>query len=188
MTKTQYYTATTIDGFIAGEGNDLDWLMQFNASPDNEGRFAKFFGEIGAVAMGANTYQWILDHEQALAEPGKWRDWYGDTPCWVFAHRDLQPVPGANLRFVQGSVDVVHAAMVPAAGGGTIWLVGGGELAGQFADKGLLDEIQLGVAPVTLGAGAPLLPRRLTTGLRLAEVEHGADFVFLTYRVEPQRA
>ena len=65
-----------------------------------------------------------------------------------------------------------------------IWLVGGGDLVGQFADRGLLDEILLGVAPVMLGAGAPLLPRRLGADrLTLQGVEHDDRFVFLTYRV-----
>ncbi|MFC7493118.1 MULTISPECIES: dihydrofolate reductase family protein [unclassified Nocardioides] len=54
---------------------------------------------------------------------------------------------------------------------GGIWVVGGGDLVGQFDDAGLLDEIVLGMCPVTLGAGAPLLPRRITSGrLRVAAV------------------
>ena len=65
-------------------------------------------------------------------------------------------------------------------------LVGGGDLVGQFADHGLLDEILLGVAPVTLGGGAPLLPRRLLASeLTLVSVENDGAFVFLTYRVGP---
>ena len=71
-----------------------------------------------------------------------------------------------------------------AADGQNIWLVGGGDLVGQFADQGLLDEILLGIAPVMLGAGAPLLPRRLGADrLTLQGVEHDERFVFLTYRV-----
>src|SRR3712207_7879069 len=48
-----------------------------------------------------------------------------------------------------------------AAGDRNVWVVGGGDLAGQFADVGLLDELIVSIAPVTLGAGAPLLPRRI---------------------------
>jgi hypothetical protein len=70
------------------------------------------------------------------------------------------PVPGAKLTFVAGDVRPVHAAMRAAACDKNVWIVGGGELAGAFVDAGLLDELILGVAPVTLGAGAPLLPRR----------------------------
>ena len=78
----------------------------------------------------------------------------------------------------------VHVQMARATGGRNLWLVGGGDLVGQFADRGLLDEILLAVAPVTLGAGAPLLPRRLTASdLELVEVAKEGQFARLTYRV-----
>jgi dihydrofolate reductase len=74
--------------------------------------------------------------------------------------------------------------MTAAAGDHNIWLVGGGELVGSFADEGLLDEVQLHVAPVTLGAGAPLLPRRIDSSrLTLRQVEQEAGFAYLTYDV-----
>jgi dihydrofolate reductase len=62
-----------------------------------------------------------------------------------------------------------------------VWLVGGGELVGQFHDAGLLDEVILSVAPVTLGAGAPLLPRRID--LELLEVARNRDFACTRHRV-----
>jgi dihydrofolate reductase len=191
MTKTQYFTATSIDGFIADENNSLDWLFQVGSSDpsssDREAdRFADFFSGVGAMAMGATTYEWVLEHDQLLDNPSKWQDYYGATPCWVFTHRELAPIPGADLTFVQGEVVAVHAKMAQAAQGQNVWIVGGGELVGQFADQGLLDEIQLGVAPVMLGGGAPLLPRRLAgSELSLSGVERDAHFVYLTYAVGP---
>src|SRR5262245_59062907 len=100
------------------------------------------------MAMGATTYEWVLEHEGAES----WTKWYADTPAWVFTHRELPPVTGIPLRFVQGDVRPVHAKMTEAANGKNIWLAGGGDLVGQFADNGLLDEILVGIAPVTLGA------------------------------------
>jgi dihydrofolate reductase len=74
--------------------------------------------------------------------------------------------------------------MTAVAGAKNIWLVGGGELVGRFADEGLLDEIQLHMAPVTLGGGAPLLPRRITSPrLTLTSAEIVGGFAFLTYSV-----
>jgi dihydrofolate reductase len=74
--------------------------------------------------------------------------------------------------------------MLEAANGRNIWLVGGGDLVGQFADQGLLDEIMVGIAPVTLGRGAPLLPRRLTASqLELVDVARLGQFARLAYRV-----
>jgi dihydrofolate reductase len=182
VSLTQYYTATTIDGFIADERNSLDWLFVVERDEDT---FAAFFASVGAFAMGATTYEWVLEHEKLLDQPHKWRGWYGDVPSWVFTHRDLPPVPGANITFVTGDVRPVHEAMVEAAGGKNVWLVGGGELVGDFADQGLLDEIHLGVAPVTLGAGAPVLPRRLLSSqLRLLNAERNGQMVQLTYGVQ----
>jgi dihydrofolate reductase len=187
VAKTQYYTATSIDGFIADPGNSLDWLFQVEQGPDvesstsTEDRFGSFFSGVGAMAMGAATYEWALEHGD-LQESGKWREYYGQTPCWVFTHRQLPLVPGANLVFARGDVRDVHKQMMAAADGKNVWLAGGGDLAGQFADQGLLDEILLGVAPVMLGGGTPLLPRRLLASeLTLASVEHDSRFVFLTY-------
>jgi len=180
----RYYTATSIDGFIADDRNSLDWLFEVT---DRDDRFGPFIAQVGAMAMGATTYEWMLDHEKLLDNPAKWQEWYGDRPCWVFTHRDLPPIPGAPITFASGDVRPVQAAMSEAAGDRDIWLVGGGELVGAFADAGLLDEIILGVTPVTLGAGAPLLPRRLTSGrLTLTAVEQVGPFAYLTYAVSAQ--
>ncbi|MFB9238247.1 dihydrofolate reductase family protein [Plantactinospora siamensis] len=187
MTKTQYYTATTIDGVIADSDNSLDWLFEVN-SPGRD-RFTPFFADVGAFAMGATPYEWVLEHERLLEQPERWQGWYGDRPAWVFTHRDLPRIPGADLRFVRGDVAPVHREMVAAAGGRNIWLTGGGELVGSFADAGLLDELILGVAPVTLGAGAPLLPRRLPAArLELTDLDRVGQFAYLTYRVGPPGA
>lgn len=185
VSKTQYYTATTLDGFIADENNSLDWLFEVDrATEEAETSFAAFFAEVGAMAMGATTYEWVVAHERLLEEPGKWQGWYGDTPCWVFAHRTLPEVPGADITFVQGDVERVHEQMLQAAAGKNVWLVGGGDLVGQFADRRLLDEIHVGIAPVTLGRGAPLLPRRLTADrLELVDVARDRQFARLAYRV-----
>jgi dihydrofolate reductase len=185
MTRTQYYTATSIDGFIADQHNSLEWLFQAE-SKRGQGGFNSFFSDVGAFAMGATTYEWVVERHDLLARPERWRAWYGEVPAWVFTHRDLPPIPGVDITFASDDVRPVHAAMVDAARGKNVWLVGGGELVGQFADCGLLDEIILGVAPVMLGAGAPLLPRRLLSSrLSLVDVDRDGEFVYLTYKLTP---
>ena len=181
MTRTQYYTATTLDGFIADEQNSLDWLFEVERGENPGSEFTEFFAGVGAMAMGATTYEWVLEHEQVLENPDKWREWYGGRPAWVFTHRELRAVPGADIRFVSGDVAPVHTEMAAAAGDRNVWIVGGGDLVGQFADGGLLDEVIVYVAPVTLGAGAPLLPRPLE--LRPEEISRNGDFVAARYSV-----
>lgn len=94
--------------------------------------------------------------------PYRWRapDWRHDLPTWVLTHRRFPArTDGSDVRFAAGPVAELYQEMVEAAGGQGVWLVGGGDLAGQFADHGLLDAVQVSVAPVTLGAGAPLVQR-----------------------------
>lgn len=182
MTRTQYYTATSIDGFIADSDNSLEWLFALHQTEEGEQEYPEFIADVGAIAMGSTTYEWVLRHEKLLDNP---QAWPYQQPTWVFSSRDLPAVPGADLRFVAGAVEPVHAEMVRAAAGKNVWLVGGGELVGQFADAGLLDEVILGVGSVFLGSGASLLPRRiLPPRLRLvAATAQGEDFVTLRYEV-----
>ncbi len=180
MSLTQYYTATSLDGFIADQDNSLDWL--FTRDQDRAGllNYAEFFESVGALAMGSTTYEWILDHEFKDKDPSEWK-WPYEIPCWVFTHRELPVVPDAQIEFTSADVASVHAELVRAAGDRNVWIVGGGDLAGQFADAGLLDEVIVYIAPVTLGGGAPLLPRRLE--LRLEELGRNGDFAAARYAV-----
>lgn len=182
MTKTTYFTATSLDGFIADADNSLAWLFQFGDS--GLGEHAAFIEGVGAVAMGSTTYEWLLDNEIRPGTPAV-KPWPYQQPCWVFTSRRLTVVAGADVRFVAGDVRPVHADMVAAANGKNVWLVGGGELVGQFFDHGLLDEVTVSIASVTLGAGAPLLPRAITIPpMRLVKVkQEGEAFVHLTYQV-----
>ncbi len=162
MGKVVYHTACTLDGFIADENNSLDWLFETPHEDSDGAAWDEFMARIGTMAMGATTYEWVLEHEGLLEQPEKWHGWYGDRPCWVFTHRDLPSLAGVDIRFVQGDVRATYDDMLAVSELDT-WLVGGGDLVGQFDDAGLLDEVQLGMCPVTLGAGAPLLPRRITS-------------------------
>ena len=184
--KTQYFTATSLDGFIADEQHSLDWLFQLGIEPGDE--YTHFMKDIGAIAMGSSTYEWLLKHH-VFADPDAPKAWDYKQPTWVFTSRTLRTIPGADIRFVRGDVRPVHAEMAAAAKGKNVWLVGGGELVGQFHDHGLLDELHIGVASVTLGGGAPLLPRRiLAPTLRLVSVKQlGTAMVHLVYEVRKAR-
>jgi dihydrofolate reductase len=184
--KTQYYTATSLDGFIADARNSLAWLFQFGEEPG--GDYEAFIDAVGALAMGSTTYEWLLENH---LRPGteQAQPWPYTQPTWVFTSRTLAAVEGADIRFVRGDVRPVHQRMVAEAGGKNVWLLGGGELVGQFHDAGLLDELIVTIASVTLGAGAPLLPREIVTPpLRLVSAERwNEDFVQLRYEVRRPR-
>lgn len=180
--KTQYFTASSLDGFIAGPEDSLDWLFPLGKIEDTS--YPEFIRDVGALAMGSATYEWMLRH---LIGPDADhpQPWPYAQPTWVFTSRTLPGIPGADIRFASGDVGPVHAEMVKAAAGGNVWIVGGGDLAGQFHERGLLDEIHVQIGSVTLGAGKPLLPRKITSPpLRLVSVRAvGTGFAELKYEV-----
>ena len=174
--QTVYYTASSVDGFIADPDNSLSWLLSRDVDRRGPMGYDLFIDSVGTLVMGATTYRWILEHDVG----GDSGPWPYDIPCWVFTNHE-QPHVDGDIRFVSGPVEPVHQEMVTAAAERNLWVVGGGDLAGQFADAGLLDELWVQYAPVALGSGAPLLPRRIE--LRLAEVARNADFACARYAV-----
>jgi dihydrofolate reductase len=168
---TIYYTGCSLDGFIATRDHSLDWLATRDIDTGGPMAYPVLRERIGACVMGATTWQWILDHDD---EP------WGSLPTWVMTHRAFPEAP-ASVRFDRDDVRRVHAAMTEAADDPEVRAVGGGELAGQLHDAGLLDEVWLQYAPVTLGGGAPVLPRHVE--LRLDEVARNRDFMCGRYSV-----
>ena len=180
--KTQYFTATSLDGFIATEDDSLDWL--FPLGDLNESSYPGFIAEVGALAMGSATYEWMIRNAETVAsETGS--PWPYRQPVWIFTTRTLPIIEGADIRFVKGDVRRVHDEMRVAAGTRNIWIVGGGDLEAQFHDAGLLDELIVQIGSVTLGRGKPLFPRRvLSPTLRLVSVRQiGAGMAELRYEV-----
>jgi dihydrofolate reductase len=185
--KTQYSTATSLDGFIATENDSLDWL--FPLGDVNETSYPSFIADVGALAMGSATYEWMLRHTDKIADQQTGAPWPYSQPTWVFSTRPLPLIPTADIRLVRGDVRTIHTEMRQAAGSKNIWIVGGGNLAGQFYDASLLDEVIVQIGSVTLGAGKPLFPRRVTNPpLRLISVHKiGPGFAELRYDVPKEK-
>lgn len=175
MTKGVFYTATTLDGYIADEHDSLDWLFVQENDEDGPLNYDTFIKGIGAIVMGRTTYEWVVAHIEETGE-----EWYYSQPCFVFTHAELEPVRD-NVTFVAGPPEEHHAAIAAAAGDRDIWVVGGGGLAAEWAGAGLLQELIVYVAPVTLGAGRPLFPRPFD--LRLVELGQNKAFACARYEV-----
>lgn len=176
MAKTVYYCASSLDGFIADADDGLGWLTGYQGTYKGEdaetspmaegGAYERFYDGVGALVSGSTTYEWVLDHLD-LAGGGEWP--YRGKPFWVLSSRDLS-LPegeGIDVRVVNGAVSELYEEMAAAAGERSLWVVGGGGIASQFAEAGLLDEVHLTVVPVVLGSGKPLFDRPLSGAMRL---------------------
>ena len=159
MGTTQYYCAASLDGFIAESDDTLGWLLGYEGTYAGEeaepikGAYERWYEGVGALVMGSATYEFVL------AEIDEWP--YPNEPSWVLSSRQLPRPEGADVRIVEARVPDLYDEMKAAAGERNLWVVGGGNVASQFADEGLLDEVLLTVVPVVLGEGKPLFDRRL---------------------------
>jgi dihydrofolate reductase len=152
-----------LDGYIAEEDGGLQWLFDAAENPLEGGddNYNAFYAQVGALAIGASTYELMLTHA--------WD--YEGVPAWVFTHRDLPVQEGADVRFVNGAVADHIADLRAAAGDRNVWVVGGGELASQFAEAGELDELIVSYVPVVLGRGIGLFARPIPGQVRLRSSE-----------------
>lgn len=147
--RVRVYIATSLDGFIAGPNDELDWLP--TPSPDTvlpEGvlGFDAFMKDIGAMLMGRGTYDAVRRMSDA------W--FYGDTPVLVPTHR---PLDGAvpTVRAVAGDIGALLDEALRVAGGKDVYVDGGATIRAAL-DAGRVDDIVITVIPVVLGAGKPL--------------------------------
>jgi dihydrofolate reductase len=192
--RTIYYAASSLDGYLAAADDDLDWLLNYegysvheSGEPDpmsEGGGYERFYEGVRALVMGSVTYEWILDHLDVAGAEGEWP--YRGKPCWVLSSRELPRPDGEDveLRIVDAPVDELYGEMASAAGDGVLWVVGGGNVASQFADAGLLDELILTVVPVVVGEGKPVFDWPPSGSLELLGTRPFANgMVELRYRL-----
>ena len=180
MSRFQYFVAASLDGFIATTKDDLAWLLQFDGFEGGEESYNAFMDGVGCIVMGGETYAWLMEHE-----PGKWP--YPSTPCYVFTRHEHTAPARSDITFVRGPVQEFIQDFTDDAGGKNVWVVGGGNLAAQFAAAGHLDELILSVIPVVLGDGKRLLPLEGPTAPLELTASHtlGRGIVELRYTLTP---
>lgn len=153
MAPVRVFIACSLDGFIAGPGDDLSWLPPPDPSGEDYG-YGAFMAETAALLMGRRTYDVVAGFDP-------WP--YGETPVFVATSRPLAAGPGPEpergavpptVRAVTGTPAELLAA-VQAAAPGPVYL-DGGALIRSFLAAGLVDRLVVSVVPVVLGAGLPL--------------------------------
>jgi dihydrofolate reductase len=172
--RVQVYCGCSIDGFIAGEDDDLSWLPP--APEGGDGGFGAFMATIGAILMGRRSYDVVV----GLGDEA-WM--YGDTPLLIATHRSLDPIR-PTVRAVEGDIDALVTEARTTADSGDVY-IDGGRLIRQALDAGLVDDVTVTFVPMILGRGIPLFAgaseRRALE--RVAVRELGGDMAQLVYRV-----
>ena len=175
MRRVRYSVAMSLDGYIAGPQGESDWIVM-----DPEIDFGSIFKEFDTLLLGRKTYESTRQQGGGPEMPG--------VQSYVFS-RTLRPAdcPGVTLS---DSPEKTIAAL-KAAPGKDIWLFGGGSLFSSLLALGLVDTVEVGIIPVLLGGGVPLLPHPATLAtLRLEQhrVYDKTGTVSLAYAVERKKA
>lgn len=164
MGKVIYYVAISVDGYIAADDGGIDWLNNFPVEGVDLG-FDAFYETVDAVVLGAATYEQVLGF-------GAWP--YAQAEAVVLTRRELPQPQGGTVRFSTDPVAAVLADL-SARHAGTVWLVGGGKLAAAAQAADAIDEYDIAVIPLLLGAGIPLLaPAAQTAQQNLRLIAHQA--------------
>lgn len=145
-----YYTASTLDGFVADDHDGLDWLLSRENDPDGPFGYRAFAESVGALVLGSTTYEWIRVHQ-----PGEWPY---QQPTWVLTSRPHAIDATHGVHVFDGAVTDLYPRLVEAAAGKDVWVMGGGTVAAQFVAAGLVDDVVVSYAPCSLGSGARVLP------------------------------
>ena len=172
MSSTRVFIAASLDGFIAGPQDELDWLPSGDVAVDDT--FTPFFAQIGAILMGRRTYDVVSGFD------GDWP--YGDTPVLVATSEPLE-AGVESVRSISGTVAELVEAARAAAGERDVY-VDGGALIRSALDADLIDEIAVTIVPVVLGSGVPLFAGAAQRH-RLELIDSrsiGGDLVELSYR------
>ncbi|MCP3752274.1 dihydrofolate reductase family protein [Pseudomonas sp. SBB6] len=175
--KTSVYIATSLDGYIARESGELDWLMVATSSSDDHG-YAAYMATIDTLVMGRNTFEkvltfgeWPYPHKRVVVLSSTLGA--ADVPAELGKGVEVHPGPLADLVEYLGDT-----------GAKSLYL-DGGQVIQSFLREGRLDELTITRIPVLLGSGIPLfgaLAKDVTLQhMRSTTFESG--FVQSTYRV-----
>ncbi|MFC4234560.1 dihydrofolate reductase family protein [Thalassospira xianhensis] len=152
MARILGYIASSLDGMIADQDDNLDWLFAYDGMELGDHDYNKFLKRIRTVVMGRGTYDFIA------RQPSDWA--YGAQRVIVVTSRPIEN-PVAEIE-VRSDVDALIKEL-RALDDGDVWMLGGGQLQMAFLERGALDEIEIYVTPEMLGGGRPLFPM---TGFR----------------------
>jgi dihydrofolate reductase len=169
MRNLRYSVAMSLDGFIATPEGGYGWIPHDPAID-----FGAFFGTIDTILMGRKTFELVRSQGPSSLDSMR---------RYVFSHT-LRPEDAPDVTLVSSDAATVIREL-RAEEGKDIWLMGGGVLFRSLLEAGLVDTVEIGLVPVLLGRGIPLLRETdQAHGLLLAKVERfPSGVVLLKYDV-----
>jgi dihydrofolate reductase len=211
MSKLRFTITTSLDGYVAGPNQSLeqplgeggealhDWVTGLQYFHEMHGMEGGTTGPDNDVIREsfANIGAWIMGRGMFGGGPGPWKDdwkgWWGDNPpyhcpAYVLTHHPREPLEmegGTTFYFVTDGIESALRQAKESAGGQDVLLGGGADVANQYLAAGLIDEIELHVAPRLLGGGARLFADLGPTlpGLELVRTLPGNGVTHIKYRV-----
>lgn len=173
MGKTVLYLAMSVDGYIADEQGDVNWLRGDGSQPDAPGSYPAFYDTVDTVVMGWTTYHQIVTE----LSPDSWP--YQGRPCYVVTHR--QEPDREGIHFWNGELTALVDKLKKEREG-NIWICGGASVAGQLLKEGRIDQLWLSVIPTVLGRGVRLFPEmKQEFSLKLVGTEQYNGIVDIVY-------
>lgn len=141
MRKIRLFIASSLDGYIARESGEIDWLFT-----DQDYGYTEFFNQVDTVIMGNKTYQQILGFGEYP---------YKGKEAFVFSQNQSSEKDD-NVKFISSNwQDFIN--QIRQTKGRDIWLVGGARIIHWFLKNGFIDELILSIHPIILGSGIPLI-------------------------------
>jgi len=176
MPRIKLYIATSLDGFIARENGNIDWLTKYENNPETDYGYSEFYASIGKVLMGRKTYEQVLGF-------GEWP--YREKKSYIFTRQKEPMRRENNVEFVSEDI----GEFVRQLKGNTeedIWLVGGSQIIKVFFEENLVQDLIVFVVPIILGSGISLFDHiGKEIGFRTGRVERYENgLVKLEYEVK----
>ncbi len=183
MSKLRLTISMSLDGYVAGPNQSVEnplgvggeqlhqWAFELaawraphgltgGATNASSAVVERRRAGIGATVMGRNMFG---GHPGAWTPEHPWRGWWGEEPpfhhqVFVLTHHARQPLrlTGTTFTFVTDGIESALDRARAAANGKDVALAGGASAAQQYLDAGLVDEIDLSIAPILLGGGERL--------------------------------
>lgn len=154
MAEVILFIACSLDGYIAREDGNIDWLTQMPNPDNNDHGYGELISRVDTIIMGRQTYAALL------AMDIEWP--YSDFATYILSHQVNFEISTPNTFLLRGHLEE-EIKYIKSKAKKDIWLVGGGQIIHHFLNHHLIDQMIITHIPVILGSGIRLFPAGTTS-------------------------